>query len=104
MGFWKRLTGLFSGPGQADSGYWITVQCNRCGETVRALVNLANDLSVNYGENDETTGYYCHKGLMGDGRCYQVIEVELTFDANRRLINREISGGKFVDEKQGAAA
>jgi hypothetical protein len=46
----------------------------------------------------ETIGYTCRKVLMGSGRCFQQIEVELTFNANRGITNTEISGGRFVDE------
>jgi len=98
MSIFKKLTDLFSGSGGLDrDAYWIIACCNRCGEVVRARVSLSNDLSVEY-EGDETS-YFCRKVLMGEGRCFQRIEVELTFDANRRLVNREIIGGQFVDEQ-----
>lgn len=98
MSFFKKLTDLFSGSGGVDrDAYWITARCNRCGEVVRTRVSLSNDLSVEY-DGDEVS-YFCRKVMMGEGRCFQRIEVELTFDANRRLVNREISGGQFVDEQ-----
>jgi hypothetical protein len=37
--------------------------------------------------------------LIGEGHCFQRVEVELTFDGTRRLIHREISGGQFVNEE-----
>jgi len=37
--------------------------------------------------------------FVGSNRCYRPIEVELTFDKNRRLINEEIKGGEFVSEE-----
>ena len=99
MSFLKRLSNIFSGPGKPDdSSYWITVKCNRCGEIIRARVDLRNDLSINYGERDEDTTYFCRKSLMGSQRCYQQIEVELTFDAGKKLLQREIRAGKFVEE------
>lgn len=97
MDLFKKLTNLFSSSGKTDpDAYWIVTRCNRCGEVIRTRVSLSNDLSVEY-EGDETS-YFCRKVLMGEGRCFQRVEVELTFDANRRLVNREISGGQFVDE------
>jgi hypothetical protein len=42
--------------------------------------------------------YLCRKTLMGDQGCFQRIEVELIFDAQRRLVERNITGGEFVDE------
>jgi hypothetical protein len=34
---------------------------------------------------------------MGSGRCFQQIEVELTFDANRRLLDKQVQGGTFIE-------
>jgi hypothetical protein len=35
---------------------------------------------------------------MGSGLCYQQIEVSLKFDASRQLLEKEISGGKFLED------
>jgi hypothetical protein len=102
MSFLKRLSNLFSAPGKpGDFVYWVTVKCNRCGETIRARIDLRNDLSINYGDKDEDTTYFCRKMLIGSQHCYQQIEIELTFDASRKLIQKEIHGGKFVEEGEG---
>lgn len=99
MGFFKRLSSLF-GPSEKgdDNAYWLIVQCNRCGETIRSRVDLRNDLSLDYGEGGGPATYICHKTLIGENRCFQRIEVDLRFDANRNLIERKAQGGKFVDE------
>ncbi len=34
---------------------------------------------------------------MGDGICFQQIEVLLFFDSNRKLIDRKATGGEFID-------
>jgi len=102
MRFLKRLSNPFSAPGKpGDYVYWITAKCNRCGEIIRARVDLRNDLSINYGDRDEDTTYFCRKMLIGSQQCYQQIEIELTFDARRKLIQQEIRGGKFVEEDEG---
>jgi len=98
MGFFKRLSDMFTSSGkQDDVSYWFTVQCNRCGEQIRARVDKRNDPSINYDENGKAT-YFCRKVIMGDQLCFQQIEVELTFDQNRNLIDRQIKGGKFVEQ------
>ncbi len=80
-----------------NRSYWITVRCNRCKELIRTRVDLMNDLSIEYGESDNDTTYFCRKMIMGDGQCFQQIEVELTFDKNHKLINQTIKGGQFVE-------
>ena len=77
--------------------YDLTVKCKRCGEVIHARVNLYNDLSVEYGEDDKTNTYICRKELMGEGHCFQRVEVKLVFDAKRNLIEKEITGGEFIE-------
>jgi thymidine kinase len=100
MNFLKKLASLFSAatPRRADDVYIITAQCNRCGEIIQAHLNLANDVSADYGEDGSTATYLCRKVLVGKQRCFQPIEVVLTFDAQRKLTDRQITGGKFLDE------
>jgi len=96
MSLMKKLANIFSSP-PSESVYWIRARCNRCGEIIQARVNLNNDLSVDYAE-DGTSRYICHKVLMGEGHCFQRLEVDLTFDSGRRVHNRSISGGQFVED------
>jgi hypothetical protein len=104
MGIFKKLSEMFSSSGRNEGvSYWYSVKCNRCGEQIRARVDLRNDLSVFYGDEEEAgasapQGYYCRKVIIGENLCFQKIEVELTFDNNRKVIDRKISGGVFVDE------
>lgn len=99
MGLLKRLGNLFrSAASPATPFYTLQVRCARCGEEIQAQVNLHNDLSHTF--DDGQAVYYCRKVLMGDqGLCFQRIEVELKFDANRKLVERQIQGGKFIDEE-----
>lgn len=76
---------------------WIYVQCDHCGEKLRARIDTYNDLSVQYDEGGKNA-YFCRKVIIGSKRCYKPIEVKLTYDGSRRLINREIEGGGFITE------
>jgi hypothetical protein len=92
MGFLKKLfSGGATSPG--SDFYTFAVRCNRCGETIEGKINLSNDLSL-----DDEGGYHVRKVLMGSGHCFQQIEVTLRFDASRQLQEKQISGGKFVEE------
>ena len=104
MSLLNKLSNLLSTREKRDeSVYWIHVKCNRCGEELTTRVNLNNDLSINYGaqEDGSDTTYFCRKTLMGSGdqRCFQRVEVNLTFDNHRHLINREVTGGEFIDSE-----
>ncbi len=74
----------------------ITVQCARCGEIIQTRIDLENDLSAEFGEKESETTYFCRKMLIGKKNCYAPIEVELTFDNKRRIIEQTIKGGNFV--------
>jgi hypothetical protein len=99
MSFFKKIASFLSPPTSSDTNaYWVYVKCNRCGENIRARVNLANDLSTNYEDGEKN--FFCRKTLIGEGRCFERVEVELTFDKKRNLISREINGGQFISEDE----
>ena len=101
MSFFDRLKRAFTSPGQKRN-YWIYARCDRCGEVITSRVDLYNDLSMDF----DAKQYRVHKVLVGDGRyrCFQRIEVTLTFDKNKRLVDRSIHGGHFLEPDEVEAA
>ena len=100
MGFLNKIKKLFSGgAGGGAPMLDVVVRCDRCGEIIHGQIHLHNDLSIEYEGDDRY--YYCRKGLVGSGdtRCFQEVVIEYTFDANRKVIDRRIEGGRFVDEE-----
>jgi hypothetical protein len=94
MGFLKKLFGGDST--KPDKRYYtFRVKCNRCGEIIEGRVDLDNDLSLDY-EGDNTV-YFVRKGLIGNNRCFQQIEVELKFDSSRQLLEHHVTGGQFIN-------
>ncbi len=86
-----------------ETGYWVYVQCDRCGEIIRSRIDLFNDLSADYESSLDEFGearYFCRKTLIGSKRCFLPIEIELTFNQKRELIHRQIEGGVFVSEAE----
>jgi len=98
MGFLKKLSSVFGGGGERDDAYTHReyVRCKRCGEKLAVRVDLRNELTPTYDEGEDA--YYAHKGMMGSGEnhCFQMIDVELYFDAQRHLVSRTITGGEFI--------
>ena len=94
MGFLKKL---FGGEDAKPEKRYYTfyVKCNRCGEVIEGRVDLDNDLSLDY-EGDSTV-YFVRKGLVGDNRCFQQIEVEMKFTSSRELIEQQVTGGQFTN-------
>ena len=94
MGFLKKL---FSGaPTKPEKHYYtFNVKCQRCGEIIEGRVDLDNDLSVEFEDDREV--FYVRKGLIGNNRCFQQIEVEMKFHSSRELIEKDVQGGTFVE-------
>jgi hypothetical protein len=92
MGFLKNL---FKGAtAKPEKRYYVfQVKCNRCGEIVEGRVDLDNDLSLEFEDNKNV--YFGRKVVMGSGRCFQQIEVELKFDSSRQLLEQQVTGGQF---------
>ena len=100
MSFLKKIGSLFSAPAGDNRSLWLYVKCDKCGEILKGRVDLYNDLSIQYEDSGRKSSYYCRKVFVGSNRCYQPIEVELSFDKNRNLSGEEIRGGKIACEEE----
>ncbi len=102
MSFFERLKSMFTASDLDRRSYWVHVQCDRCGEVISSRVDLFNDLSQDF----ETKQFVSHKTLVGSGKyhCFQRIDITLTFDKNKRLIDRSIRGGTFLHPNEVEAA
>jgi hypothetical protein len=100
MGFLDSMKSLLSGgEGQDRTGYYVYVRCRRCGEAIKTRIDMRNDLS-----HREEGGFMVHKTLVGSQRCFERVEVSLTFDENRKLIDQEITRGDFITREEFEAA
>ena len=100
MSILKKLSVLFSAPASDNRSLWLYVKCDKCGEILKGRVDLFNDLSIQYEDSGRQSSYFCRKVFVGSNRCYQPIEVELSFDKNRKLLGEEIKGGKITNEEE----
>jgi hypothetical protein len=101
ISFLKKIASALS-PKGAEEGerLWVYVRCDKCGETIKTRIDLSHDLTPNYSDEGRVTDYVVRKVLIGSQRCFEPIEVELTFDAQRRVTSREITGGQFISEEE----
>jgi hypothetical protein len=94
MSFFKNL---FSPPRPTGTFHPFSVKCKRCGETIQGQINVYNEPSLELDEEGKSY-YTCCKVLIGNNHCFQQIEVVFKFDQGKRILNREISGGEFVED------
>lgn len=104
MGFFQRLADLFrggGGPSQSDRYVSFYVLSRRCNEPLAGQVDLFNELSIAEAEYD----FYARKVLHTSGhkRCFDQVEVELWFDAKKKLAHHEVHGGRWLNAGEYAA-
>jgi len=100
MGIFKNLRKVLSSPTpRTERAMYLYVQCSKCGEKLKARVDIWNELTPEYdGKHDDANSYYCRKVLVGEKQCYQPIELSLKFDKNHKLIDKTILGGTFIEQ------
>jgi len=89
------------GGGSDSSGdvHWIYARCRRCSEPLLGRIDLRNEPSL----ADDGETWIIRKGLIGSGqnRCYQVVEVTLTFDAAKQhVMESEAVGGELISREE----
>lgn len=101
MSFFKKLSRLFVSPYREEQGIiWVYVQCDKCGEKMRTRVNTRTELTPEFGNSDIASSYFSRKVLIGDKHCFQPIELIMKFDAKHHLVDKQISGGKFITKDE----
>jgi hypothetical protein len=105
MSFVKKILSFIEGSGSREARRVHTeyVRCSRCGESISVRVDLDSELTPQYDGSEGA--YYVRKGVLGSGEtlCFQMIEVELFFDSDRRLASRYVSGGDFITKDEFSA-
>jgi hypothetical protein len=98
MNFLRRL---FRGSerSSSDGAIHLYVRCKRCSAPVHVRVDPRNDLLIEYGDEDDTTGYRLIKEIM-DSRCFRLMRAEIEYDHARHEFNRQIEGGTFITKDE----
>lgn len=79
---------------------WLYVACSRCGETIRVRADRRYDLVSEMRDPGEAgPAYTLHKDIVGT-RCFQRIAVDVAFDQRLQVIERRISGGRWLSEEE----
>ena len=98
MNLLKRLFGGAASP-SADNAIHLYVRCDRCGAPVHVRVDPRNDLVIEYGDDDDATGYRLIKEIM-DSRCFRLMRAEIEYDRSRRELSRTLEGGTFISKEE----
>ena len=67
-------------------------------------INREHDLSAEYDEgSDAASSFHVHKEVVGQ-RCFRRIQVDLTFDGQRKVSDQQAQGGAFLTREEYEAA
>ena len=98
----RWLTRLFTRRphSESPSALWIYVACSRCGEAIRVRTDRRYDLVSEMRDPGEVgPAYTLHKDIVG-AQCFQRIAVDVAFDHRLQVVERRISGGRWLTEKE----
>jgi hypothetical protein len=98
MNFLRRIFGG-NEPAASDGAIHLYVRCDRCGAPVHVRADPRNDLLIEYGDEDDATGYRLIKEIM-DSRCFRLMRAEIEYDRGRHEIGRQIEGGMFISHEE----
>ena len=98
MNLLRRLFGGGAAPAM-DNAIHLYVRCNRCSAPVHVRVDPRNDLVIEYGDDEDASGYRLIKEIM-DSRCFRIMRAEIEYDRGRRELSRQIEGGTFVTKDE----
>ena len=98
----RWLTRLFTRRPRSESPspLWIYVACSRCGEAIGVRADRRYDLVSEMRDPGEVgPAYTLHKDIVGT-QCFQRIAVDVEFDQRLQVIERRISGGRWLTEEE----
>ena len=99
MNILKKLKNTLFSSVSDQRGYTITVRCDRCGEEITSRLDLYNDLTRDYDAENKNTAFFTRKVLIGNRTCFNPVTVDMYFTERRKLIERSIQGGSFIDDE-----
>lgn len=101
MDFWNRLRRLFA-PGRAATNRYLDVYILnfRCNEPLATQIDLYNDPSP--ADEGAEAAFFVRKLLSTSGlqRCFATNEIQIWLDRNRRVVNYEVEGGRWLDPEE----
>ena len=95
MSILSKLAKIFLPAAPVDRYLHFQVKCNRCGEVLSGRLDVYNDPSLE--DENGKVFYHCRKVLTGSGHCHQPVETIFKFNENRRIIDKQVNGGVFID-------
>src|SRR5689334_9381237 len=98
MNLLRRLFGTSDAP-TSDNAIHLYVRCNRCSAPVHVRIDPRNDLVIEYGDDDDASGYRLIKEIM-DSRCFRLMRAEIEYDRSRRELSRTLEGGTFISKEE----
>lgn len=72
------------------------IKCGKCGEKIKVMVNKNTDLEDQYLDEGESGVAYTLRKEAMDDKCFSLMTITASFDRDKNLLNKDISGGEFI--------
>lgn len=98
MGFWpfrKRKKDIDTDLAAKDI-ISFEIECLKCGEKIKVMVNKNTDLEDQYLDKGEEGAAFTLRKEAMDDKCFSLMTITAAFDADKNLLNKDIAGGKFI--------
>jgi len=92
MGILDKLKSFLTPPPDVVSLYLV---CNRCGEKLKLRIHMNSEVS----QADNGKTFFCQKEALST-KCFQRIPIRVEFDSRRRMVRKEIEGGRFITQAE----
>ena len=67
---------FFGNVAPADGAIHLYVRCKRCGAPIHVRIDPRNELTIEYSDDEQPSGYQLIKEIMDD-RCFRLMRAEL---------------------------
>ena len=91
----KYLTSPPTSSSSAD-GFFLKVRCNKCGEDFNLFIHSSASLTQEFDKQGKLS-YTLNKEIIGS-KCPNRIYVHMDFNGRRKLLNRTIDNGEFLED------
>lgn len=74
------------------------IECNKCKEKIKVLINKKTDLMNQYKESDEKKAAYILKKEVLGNNCPNLMYLNVEFDKDYNIIHQSVENGHSIEE------
>ena len=97
MSLFENIKNFFT-PSSDSKVVKLYVQDKKCGNKMRVVLRKGYDIQRIY--KDDVVGKYQISKVLVCDKCYNNVVIDVKFDKNYNILDRNIENGKFITEEE----